>query len=112
MISTTQAQLWESGLFFNPNPGKIYFLPTRIDDSQAWILPANFFIQSKDWTIVFENKEVRIYLNMELGSNICLYKKMSGSEIKKFEKDWLDFQSSTQEAFDLRGFDFYIKQIF
>ena len=106
MISTTQTQLWESGLCFNPNPGKIYFLPTRIDDSQAWILPANFFIQSKDWTIVFELDEVRIYLNIDLGKNIRLHKKMSSSAIKQFEKEWLAFQSSPEETFDLKGFHF------
>ena len=106
MISTTQTQLWESGLFFNPNPGKIYFLPTRINDSQAWILPANFFIQSHDWTIVFELDGVRIYLNIDLGINICLHKKMRGSAIKQFEKEWLAFQTSPEETFDLQGFDF------
>ena len=106
MISTTQSQLWESGLFFNPNPGKIYFLPTRIDDSQAWILPANFFIRSHDWTIVFELDEVRIYLNIDLGINFCLHKKMSGSAIKQFEKEWLAFQFSPEETFDLKGFNF------
>ena len=31
---------------------------------------------------------------------------MLGAEKKQFEKEWLDFQSSTVEAFDLRGFDF------
>ena len=106
MISTTQSLLWESGLFFNPNPGKIYFLPTRINDSQAWILPANFFIRSHDWTIVFELDEVRIYLNIDMGINICLHKKMSGSAIKQFEKEWLAFQSSPEETFDLKGFNF------
>ena len=106
MISTTQSLLWESGLFFNPNPGKIYFLPTRINDSQAWILPANFFIRSHDWTIVFELDEVRIYLNIDMGINICLHKKMSGSEMKQFEKNWLAFQSSPEETFDLQGFNF------
>ena len=106
MISTTQTQLWESGLFFNPNPGKIYFLPTRINDSQAWILPANFFIRSQDWTIVFELDEVRIYLNIDLGIHICLHKKMSGSAIKQFEKEWLAFQSSPEETFDLQEFNF------
>ena len=106
MISTTQSLLWESGLFFNPNPGKIYFLPTRINDSQAWILPANFFIRSHDWTIVFDLDEVRIYLNIDMGINICLHKKMSGSAIKQFEKEWLAFQSSPEETFDLKGFNF------
>ena len=48
MISTTQTQLWETGLFFNPNPEKKYGMPTRINVSQAWILPANFFIRSQD----------------------------------------------------------------
>ena len=106
MISTTQSLLWESGLFFNPNPGKIYFLPTRINDSQAWILPANFFIQSNEWTIIFELDEVRIYLNIDLGKNIRLHKKMSSSAIKQFEKEWLAFQSSPEETFDLKGFNF------
>jgi hypothetical protein len=106
MIRTTQIQSWEIGLFFYPNPGKIYFLPTRLNDTQAWILPANFFIHSQEWTIVFEFDEVRIYLDMDVANSICLYKKMSGTELKQFEKDWLDFQSSTQKAFDLRGFNF------
>ena len=106
MISTTQSLLWESGLFFNPNPGKIYFLPTRINDSQAWILPANFFIQSNEWTIIFELDEVRIYLNIDLGKNIRLHKKMSSSAIKQFEKEWLAFQSSPEETFDLQEFNF------
>ena len=106
MISTTQSQLWETGLYFNPNPEKKYSMPTRMNHSQAWILPANFFIRSQDWTIVFELNEVRIYLNMDLGINICLHKKMSGSAIKQFEKDWLAFQSSHEETFDLQGFNF------
>jgi hypothetical protein len=106
MIRTTLNQSCETGLYFNPNPEKKYVMPTRIHASQAWILPANFFIRSQDWTIVFELDEARIYLNIDLGINICLHKKMNGSELKQFEKDWLDFQSSTQEAFDLRGFDF------
>mgnify|MGYP007004396115 CR=1 FL=1 len=106
MISTTQTQLWESGLYFNPYPEKKYGMPTRIHDSQAWILPANFFIRSHDWTIVFELDEVRIYLNFDLGNNICLYKKMSGSAIKQFEKEWLAFQSSPEETFDLQEFNF------
>jgi len=106
MISTTQTQLWETGLFFNSNPEKKYGMPTRINDSQAWILPANFFIRSHDWTIVFELDEVRIYLNIDLGINICLHKKMSGSAIKEFEKDGVDWQTSPEETFDLQGFDF------
>ena len=106
MINTTQTQLWESGLYFNPNPEKKYVMPTRIHASQAWILPANFSIRSQDWTIVFELDEVRIYLNIDLGINICLHKKMSGSAIKQFEKDWLAFQSSHEETFDLQGFNF------
>ncbi len=106
MISTTQTQLWETGLFFNPNPEKKYGMPTRINVSQAWILPANFFIRSQDWTIVFELDEVRIYLNIDLGINICLHKKMSGTAIKQFEKEWLAFQTSPEETFDLKGFDF------
>ncbi len=106
MISTTQTQLWESGLYFNPYPEKKYGMPTRIHDSQAWILPANFFIQSHDWTIVFELDEVRIYLNIDLGKNIRLHKKMSSSAIKQFEKEWLAFQSSPEETFDLKGFNF------
>jgi hypothetical protein len=106
MNSTTQTQLWETGLFFNSNPGKKYGMPTRINHSQAWILPANFFIRSHDWTIVFELDEVRIYLNIDLGMNICLHKKMSGSAIKQFEMDWLAFQSSNEETFDLQGFNF------
>jgi len=106
MISTTKTQLWEIGLFFNPNPGKKYVMPTRIHASQAWILPANFFIRSQDWTIEFELDEVRIYLNIDLGNHICLHKKMSGSEMKQFEKNWLAFQSSHEETFDLQGFNF------
>ena len=47
MISTTQTQLWETGLFFNPNPEKKYGMPTRINVSQAWILPANFLFDLK-----------------------------------------------------------------
>ena len=106
MINTTLNQSWETGLYFNPYPEKKYGMPTRINDSQAWILPANFFIHSQEWTIVFEFDEVRIYLDMDVANSICLYKKMSGTELKQFEKDWLDFQSSTQKAFDLRGFNF------
>ena len=106
MISTTQTQFWETGLFFNSNPEKKYGMPTRINDSQAWILPANFFIRSHDWTIVFELDEVRIYLNIDLGNHICLHKKMSWSEMKQFEKNWLAFQSSHEETFDLQGFNF------
>jgi len=106
MISTTQTQLWETGLLFNPYPEKKYGMPTRIKDSQAWILPANFFIRSNDWTIIFEFDEVRIYLNMELGTHICLHKKMSGSEIKQFEREWVAFQSSHEETFDLQEFHF------
>jgi len=106
MISTTKTQLWEIGLFFNPNPEKKYVMPTRIHASQAWILPANFFIRSQDWTIVFELDEVHIYLNLDLGIHICLHKKMSGSEMKQFEKNWLAFQSSHEETFDLQGFNF------
>ena len=106
MINTTLNQSWETGLYFNPNPEKKYSMPTRIHDSQAWILPANFFIRSQDWTIVFELDEVRIYLNMDLGIHICLHKKMSGSEMKQFEKNWLAFQSSNDETFDLQEFHF------
>ena len=106
MISTTQTQLWESGLYFNPYPEKKYGMPTRIHDSQAWILPANFFIRSNEWTIIFEFNEVRIYLNVELGTHICLHKKMSVSEIKQFEKQWVAFQSSNDETFDLQEFHF------
>ena len=106
MISTTQTQLWETGLFFNPNPEKKYGMPTRINVSQAWILPANFFIRSQDWTIVFELVGVRIYLNIDLGINIRLHKKMRGSAIKQFEKEWLAFQSSPEETFDLQEFNF------
>jgi hypothetical protein len=106
MNSTTQTQLWETGLFFNPNPGKNYGMPTRINHGQAWILPANFFIRSNEWTIIFEFNEVRIYLNVELGTHICLHKKMSGSEIKQFEKQWVAFQSSNDETFDLQEFHF------
>jgi hypothetical protein len=106
MIRTTQTQLWETGLFFNFNLAKKYVIPTRINDSQAWILPANFFIRSNDWTIVFELDEVRIYLNLDLGINICLHKKMSGSEIKQFERQWVAFQSSNDETFDLQEFHF------
>jgi hypothetical protein len=106
MNSTTQTQLWETGLFFNPNPGKNYGMPTRINDSQAWILPANFFIRSNEWTIVFEFDKVCIYLNVELGSHICLHKKMSGSEMKQFEREWVAFQSSNDETFDLQEFHF------
>ena len=106
MNSTTQTQLWETGLFFNPNPEKNYGMPTRINHGQAWILPANFFIRSNEWTIVFELDEVRIYLNVELGSHICLHKKMSGSEMKQFEREWVAFQSSNDETFDLQEFHF------
>ena len=106
MITTTQIQLWESGLYFNPYPEKKYRMPTRIHDSQAWILPANFFIQSNEWTIIFELDEVRICLKMDLDNSICLYKKMRGSAIKQFEKKWLAFQSSPEETFDLKGFHF------
>jgi hypothetical protein len=106
MFNTILAQSWERSLLFNPNQEKIYFIPTRINDSQAWILPANFFIRSNEWTIVFELDEVRIYLNMELGSHICLHKKMSGSEMKQFEREWVAFQSSNDETFDLQEFHF------
>ncbi len=106
MINTTLNQSWETGLYFNPYPEKKYGMPTRIHDSQAWILPVNFFIRSHDWTIVFELDEVRIYLKIDLGINICLHKKMSGSAIKQFEKEWLAFQTSPEETFDLQGFDF------
>ena len=106
MINTTLNQSCGTGLYFNPCPGKKYVVPTRINDSQAWILPANFFIRSQDWTIVFELDEVRIYLNIDLGINICLHKKMSGSAIKQFEKEWLAFQTSPEETFDLKGFNF------
>ncbi|NQW76980.1 MAG: hypothetical protein HQ448_09260 [Cytophagales bacterium] len=81
-------------------------MPTRINDSQAWILPANFFIRSNEWTIIFELDEVRIYLNMDLGNHICLHKKMSGSEMKQFEREWVAFQSSNDETFDLLEFHF------
>ena len=106
MFNTILTQSWERGLLFNPNPGKIYVIPTRIHDSPAWILPANFFIRSNDWTIVFELDEVRIYLNIDLGINICLHKKMSGSEIKQFERGWVAFQFSNDETFDLQEFHF------
>ncbi len=106
MINTTLNQSWETGLYFNPYPEKKYGMPTQIHDSQAWILPANFFIRSHDWTIVFELDEVRIYLKIDLGINICLHKKMSGSAIKQFENEWLAFQTSPEETFDLQGFDF------
>jgi hypothetical protein len=106
MNSTVQTQLWETGLFFNSNLAKKYVIPIRINDSQVWILPANFFIRSNEWTIVFELDEVRIYLNIDLGINICLHKKMSGSEIKQFERGWVAFQSSNDETFDLQEFHF------
>jgi len=106
MNSTTQTQLWETGLFFNPNPEKNYGMPTRINHGQAWILPANFFIRSNEWTIIFEFNEVRIYLNVELGTHICFHKQMSVSEIKKFEKLCVAFQSSNDETFDLQEFHF------
>ena len=106
MFNTILAQSWERSLLFNPNQEKIYFIPTRINDSQAWILPANFFIRSNEWTIVFEFDKVCIYLNVELGTHICLHKKMSGSEIKQFEKQWVAFQSSNDETFDLQEFHF------
>jgi hypothetical protein len=106
MFNTILAQSWERSLLFNPNQEKIYFIPTRINDSQAWILPANFFIRSNEWTIIFEFNEVRIYLNVELGTHICLHKKMSGSEMKQFEREWVAFQSSNDETFDLQEFHF------
>jgi hypothetical protein len=81
-------------------------MPTRINHGQAWILPTNFFIRSNEWTIIFEFNEVRIYLNVEFGTHICLHKKMSGSEIKQFEKQWVAFQSSNDETFDLQEFHF------
>jgi hypothetical protein len=43
---------------------------------------------------------------VELGTHICLHKKMSGSEIKQFEKQWVAFQSSNDETFDLQEFHF------
>ncbi len=106
MINKPLTQSWEAGPFFNLNLGKIYFMPTRINDSQAWILPANFFNQSNEWTIIFEFDEVHICLKMDLGNSICLYKKMRGSAIKQFEKEWLAFQTSSEETFDLKGFNF------
>jgi hypothetical protein len=39
---------------------------------------------------------------MDLGIHICLHKKMSGSEMKQFERQWLAFQSSNDETFDLQ----------
>jgi hypothetical protein len=72
MFNTILAQSWERSLLFNPNQEKIYFIPTRINDSQAWILPANFFIRSNEWTIVFEFDKVCIYLNVELGFDVYL----------------------------------------
>jgi hypothetical protein len=106
MINTQLNQSWETGLYFNPNPEKYYGMPTRINHGQAWILPANFFIRSQDWTIVFELDEVRIYLIVDLGIHICLHKKMSGSEMKQFERQWVAFQSSNDETFDLQEFRF------
>lgn len=71
------------------------------------ILTANYFIQGKEWAVSFESGLVTISLTIITGQNICLKKKMPMAEKKQFEKDWLDFQSSTQqEVFDLRAFDF------
>ncbi len=72
----------------------------------SWILPANFFLPCQEWSVLFELGQVTISLTSVAGQQICLKKKMLVAEKKQFEKDWLDFQSSTQEAFDLRGFDF------
>ena len=106
MIKTILIQSWETVLFFNPNQGKKYYIPARLNDSQSWILPANFFIRSQEWSVLFELGQVTISLTSVAGQHICLKKTMLVAEKKQFEKDWLDFQSSTQEAFDLRGFDF------
>lgn len=108
MIKSKLPVSWGSGLFYNPNQVKKYCIPTRLNDPHAWILPANFFIRSQDWTIVFELDVVRIYLGMDLGTNICLYKAMNCAEINQFEKQWLSFQSSQEDTFDLQGFNLLI----
>jgi hypothetical protein len=43
---------------------------------------------------------------VDLGIHICLHKKMSGSEMKQFERQWVAFQSSNDETFDLQEFRF------
>lgn len=74
--------------------------------NSSWILPANFFLPCQEWSVLFELGHVTICLTTLAGQHICLKKKMLVAEKKQFEKDWLDFQSSTQEVFDLRGFNF------
>lgn len=108
MIKTRLTDWCRGGLFYHPNQEKNYCIPTRLNDPHAWILPANFFIRSRDWTIIFELNKVSIYLNMELGTHICLHKKMSSAEMNQFERQWLAFQSSQEETFDLQGFNFLI----
>lgn len=103
-MNTEPTNFWHEGFLLNANRNKKYFIPSRINHSNAWILPANFFLECQDWTILFDVEEVRIFLQTHLGINICLQKKMSHSEKQYFEKEWLVFQSSIQETFDLRGF--------
>jgi len=106
MSKKSPTDSWDTALYLNPNLEKKYMIPTRINDIHAWILPANFFILSHEWTIIFEFDQVCIYLKMDSGALICLQKKMCGAKMNQFEKEWLAFQSSHDRSFDLQGFNF------
>jgi len=90
---------------------KNYYLPVNTQVNSSWTLPANFFLPCQEWSILFELGQVTISLTSVAGQHISLKKKMLVAEKKQFEKEWLDFQSSTQEAFDLREFDFQTKYV-
>lgn len=103
-MNTESIDFWQEGFLLNANREKKYFIPSRINHSRAWILPANFFFECQEWLILFDVGEVQIFLQTNSGINICLQKKMGHLEKQYFEKEWLAFQSSVQETFDLRGF--------
>jgi hypothetical protein len=105
MMKNRFTDLFLPGTLFYPNQKKNYFIPLRMNHTHAWILPANFYLHCEEWTILFELEEVRIYLKINSEINICLQKKMNSNEKNQFEKEWLTFQSSTEETFDLRGFN-------
>lgn len=101
----TNSFTWPEAFLHDTCRIKNYFLSVNLLNEHSWILPANFFVQCHEWTILSESTGFRLYLTTVTGSNICLQKRMNMAEKNQFEKVWLAFQSSVNETFDLRGFE-------
>jgi len=94
----------ELGCLFENNKAKRYYIPLNLAVKNTWILPSNFSILCQEWAVKFDKNHLAVYLKTESGIHFYLKKKMSPAEKKQFEIDWLNFQNSTEEAFDLRAF--------